>query len=51
MLNKILLTYKIIFIQGIQESEALDLIENERDSGQWDPQLIDTFIRMMKNSR
>lgn len=45
------LTGDRVYRQGMQESKALDLIKNGRDLGQWDPQLIDTFIRMMENNR
>ncbi len=45
------LTGDRVYRQGMDESKALNLIENERNSGQWDPQMIDTFIKMMRSSR
>jgi HAMP domain-containing protein len=38
-----------VYRKGISEEKALSILSAERDSGQWDPELIDAFINMMTN--
>ncbi len=37
-----------VYRKGIPEDEALAILAAERDSGQWDPDLIDSFVLMMR---
>nr|CRH06111.1 protein of unknown function, containing HAMP linker domain [Candidatus Magnetococcus massalia] len=37
-----------VYRKGMPQEKALAIFENERDSGQWDPALVDAFINMMK---
>jgi len=37
-----------IYRKGMSKEKALSILLNERDSGQWDPELIDAFINMMR---
>jgi putative two-component system response regulator len=35
--------------KGMRFAEAVQIFEREKDSGQWDPKLIDDFVRLVKN--
>jgi len=35
--------------QGIPPAEAIKIFEKEKDSGQWDPDLVDQFIKLIKS--
>ncbi|MBI1910202.1 MAG: response regulator [Deltaproteobacteria bacterium] len=37
--------------KGMKFEEALKILENERNSGQWDPHLLDIFIKILKTER
>lgn len=34
--------------QGIPPHEAIKIMEKEKNSGQWDPELVDTFLKVIK---
>ena len=34
--------------KGIPPQEAIRIMEKEKNSGQWDPQLVDTFLKVIK---
>lgn len=36
-----------VYRKGIPVLDALDIIKEQRNSGQWDPELVDAFIKMM----
>lgn len=35
--------------KGVRPPEALEIFRKERDGGQWDPRLIDEFVRVMRS--
>ena len=37
-----------IYRKGTPPEKAITIFENERDTGQWDPKLVDTFIHIMR---
>lgn len=39
-----------VYRKGMPPEKALAIIEAERDSGQWDPVLVDAFVAMMKDA-
>lgn len=40
-----------VYRQGMPEAKALAILERERDSGQWDPHLVDLFVAMVRAGR
>lgn len=36
-----------VYRKGMPEQKAIDIIAAERDSGQWDPALVDVFVDMV----
>ncbi|MCU7834846.1 MAG: HD domain-containing protein [gamma proteobacterium symbiont of Taylorina sp.] len=40
-----------VYRKGMSEEKALSIIKSERDTGQWDPILVDVFIEMMMNGK
>ncbi|MBU0482600.1 MAG: HD domain-containing protein [Proteobacteria bacterium] len=40
-----------VYRKGAGFKKALSLFEKERDSGQWDPELVDEFVRMMQEEK
>ncbi len=40
-----------IYRRGMSVEKALGILEAERDSGQWDPKLLDHFIDMIRDER
>jgi HD-GYP domain-containing protein (c-di-GMP phosphodiesterase class II) len=40
-----------VYRQGMPEARALAILERERDSGQWDPHLVDLFVEMVRAAR
>ncbi|MDO8461881.1 MAG: response regulator, partial [Deltaproteobacteria bacterium] len=35
--------------KGMKFDEAIKILEKERNSGQWDPQLLDIFVKLIRN--
>jgi putative nucleotidyltransferase with HDIG domain len=40
-----------VYRKGMSVDKALRIMESERDSGQWDPQLLDQFIAMVRHGQ
>jgi putative nucleotidyltransferase with HDIG domain len=42
------MTSNRVYRQGMNEHDALSILEKEKGSGQWDPYLIEEFIKMIR---
>lgn len=40
-----------VYRRGISEAKALSILVRERDSGQWNPHLVDLFVEMVRAGR
>ena len=40
-----------VYRDAMTENIALDIFEREKDSGQWDPYLVDKFIKLMRQGK
>jgi len=39
-----------VYRKGMTKEEALKILEQEKDSGQWDPYLVDQFVTLVRNN-
>lgn len=39
-----------VYRKGMNDEEALRVLEQERNSGQWDPYLVDQFVTLVRNN-
>jgi HD-GYP domain-containing protein (c-di-GMP phosphodiesterase class II) len=42
------MTSNRVYRAGMSEYKALSILEREKDLGQWDPYLIDKFIKLIR---
>jgi HD-GYP domain-containing protein (c-di-GMP phosphodiesterase class II) len=40
-----------VYRKGMTEETALSILVSERDNGQWDPQLVNVFVQMVKDHK
>ena len=39
-----------VYRKGMAKEKAVQVLEQERDSGQWDPYLIDQFVTLVRKN-
>ncbi len=45
------MTSNRVYRDAMSENIALDIFENEKESGQWDPYLVDKFIKLIRQGK
>jgi len=45
------MTSNRVYRDAMSENIALDIFEREKNSGQWDPDLVDKFIRLIRQGK
>ncbi len=45
------MTSNRVYRDAMSENIAIDIFEREKDSGQWDPYLVDKFIKLIRQGK